>query len=399
MMTRVLSCLERLKGPLSSVVLASLLLCCRWLSGTAAAQWVIQAPSAEQRAKQYGDLGTEVEHLERQAMALRKVVQFVKPTVVHIDAKRTDSFNTRGRAASSVEDAGSGTILEYNDKHYILTNRHVVKSAASVRTIKIKLADGRTITPTAVWSDPATDIAILAVSAEGLVPARLGDSDKLEVGDFVLAVGSPFGLSHSVTFGIISAKGRRELELGEGVEFQDFIQTDAAINPGNSGGPLINLRGELIGMNAAIASNSGGSEGIGFTIPINMAMVVARQLIEHGTVSRAYLGVTLDRNFNQAAALKLGLSWPMGARVVGITDNSPAQRAKLQVDDVILEINGVAVDDDNHLVSAVALTEVDKELPLTVYRGGKPIKINVKVASRSQFDKAKPVSTRGSGYE
>jgi serine protease Do len=355
------------------------------MSGTATAQWVIQAPSAEQRAKQYDDLGTEVEHLERQAMALRKVVQFVKPTVVHIDAKRTDSFNTRGRAAASVEDAGSGTILEYNGKHYILTNRHVVKSAASVRTIKIKLADGRTITPTTVWSDPATDIAILAVSAEGLVPARLGDSDHLEVGDFVLAVGSPFGLSHSVTFGIISV--------------QDFIQTDAAINPGNSGGPLINLRGELIGMNAAIASNSGGSEGIGFTIPINMAMVVARQLIENGTVSRAYLGVTLDRNFNQAAALKLGLSWPMGARVVGITDNSPAQRAKLQVDDVILEINGVAVDDDNHLVSAVALTEIDKEVPLMVYRGGKPIKINVKVASRSQFDKAKPVSTRRSGYE
>jgi serine protease Do len=398
MMTRVFCCLERSKGSLSSLVLATVLVGGRWLSGTAAAQWTIQAPSPEQRTKQYEDLGSEVEHLERQAMALRKVVQYVKPTVVHIDAKRTDSFNTRGRAATSVEDAGSGTILEYNDKHYILTNRHVVKSAASVRTIKIKLADGRTISPTAVWSDPATDIAVLAVSAEGLVPARLGDSDHLEVGDFVLAVGSPFGLSHSVTFGIISAKGRRELELGEGVEFQDFIQTDAAINPGNSGGPLINLRGELIGMNAAIASNSGGSEGIGFTIPINMAMVVARQLIEHGAVSRARLGVTLDRNFNQAAALKLGLSWPMGARVVGIIDNSPAQRAKLQVDDVILEINGVAIDDDNHLVNAVALTEIDKEVPLMIYRGGKSIKVNVKVDSKP-VDRAKPVSTRGSGYE
>jgi serine protease Do len=397
-MTRVCSYLERSKGAMSSLVLAILLLGGRWLSGSAEAQWVVQAPSAEERSKQYENLGTEVEHLERQAMALRKVVQFIKPTVVHIDAKRTDSFNTRGRSASSVEDAGSGTILEYRGKHYILTNRHVVKSAASVRTIKIKLADGRTITPSAVWSDPATDIAVLAVSAEGLVPARLGDSDQLEVGDFVLAVGSPFGLSHSVTFGIISAKGRRDLELGEGVDFQDFIQTDAAINPGNSGGPLINLRGELIGMNAAIASNSGGSEGIGFTIPINMAMVVARQLIEHGAVSRAYLGVTLDRSFNQAAALKLGLSWPVGARVVAITENSPAQRARLQVDDVILELNGVSIEDDNHLVSAVALTEIDKEVPLVVFRGGKSIEINVKVANKSQIDKAKPVSTR-SAYE
>jgi serine protease Do len=215
----------------------------------------------------------------------------------------------------------------------------------------------------------------------------------------VVAVGSPFGLSHSVTFGIISAKGRRRLELGEGVEFQDFMQTDAAINPGNSGGPLINLRGELIGMNAAIASNSGGSEGIGFTIPINMAMVVARQLIEHGSVARAYLGVTLDAQFNQAAALKLGLLRPVGARVVGIIDNSPAEKAHLRIDDVILEIGGVPIDDDNHLISTVALTEIGKELPLVVYRDGKSMKVSVTVTSRSQFEKAKPVSTQTSRYE
>jgi serine protease Do len=397
-MTRI-RCIDRAKGPFSSVVLALLLFGGHWLASTARGQWSIHAPSAEERARQYDDLAKDVTHLEEQAHALRKVVHFVKPSVVHIDAERIDTFNTRGRKTSSVEDAGSGTIIEYRGKNYILTNRHVVKSAASVRTIKVKLADGRTITPTAVFSDPATDIAILAVSTDGLVPARLGDSDKLDVGDFVLAVGSPFGLSHSVTFGIISATGRRELDLGEGVEYQDFIQTDAAINPGNSGGPLMNLRGELIGMNAAIASNSGGSEGIGFTIPINMAMVVARQLIEKGTVSRAYLGVTLDRNFNQAAAIKLGLSRPMGARVVAITDNSPAQAAKLQVDDVILEINGVAIDNDNHLVSMVALTEVGKELPMTVYRGGKSLQLSVKVAARSQFEKVKPVSARGQGYE
>jgi serine protease Do len=398
-MTKISVYFDRSKGALSSMLLALLLLGGRLLSGTATAQLVIAAPTPEERAKQYNDLAADVEHLEQQAMALRKVAHFVKPTVVHIDAERIDTFNTRGKRVSSVEDAGSGTIVEYKGKYYILTNRHVVKSAASVRTIKIKLADGRIISPTAVWSDPATDIAIMAVTADGLVPAKVGDSDKLEVGDFVLAVGSPFGLSHSVTFGIVSAKGRRKLDLGESVLFQDFIQTDAAINPGNSGGPLMNLRGELIGMNAAIASNSGGSEGIGFTIPINMAMIVARQLIEHGAVSRAYLGVQLDSKFNQAAALKLGLSRPQGARIVAITDNSPAQAAKLQVDDVILEINNVPIDDDNHLVSMIAHTEIGKQLPLLIYRNGEPIRMSVKVSSWNEFAKARPVSTHGSGRE
>jgi serine protease Do len=398
-MTKFLAVLERRQGAFSSVLLAVALLGCRWLTGTASAQWAVRAPTPEERAQQYEDLAAEVAHLEKQGMVLRKVVQFVKPTVVHIDAERNDSFNTRGRrATSSIEDAGSGTIIEYKGKYYILTNRHVVKAAASTRTIKIKLADGRTITPTQVWTDPATDIAVMGVSAEGLVAARVGDSNGVDVGDFVLAVGSPFGLSHSVTFGIVSAKGRRELELGEGVEFQNFIQTDAAINPGNSGGPLFSLRGELVGMNAAIASNSGGSEGVGFTVPINMVMSVAKQLIERGSVARAYLGVTLDRNFNQAAAAKLGLSRPMGARIVAITDNSPAA-AKLQVDDVILEINDTPIDNDTHLVSIVGLTEVGKDLPIVVYRGGKSIRMDIKVANRNQFERAKPVSANGQVYE
>ena len=153
--------------------------------------------------------------------------------------------------------------------------------------IKIRLADGRTINPIKVWSDPETDIAVMAGrGARTWWPSRLGNSDAIEIGDFVLAVGSPFGLSHSITFGIISATGRRDLELGEGVKYQDFMQTDAAINPGNSGGPLINLRGEVIGMNTAIASNSGGNEGIGFSIPINLVMIIAKQLVEHNARDR-----------------------------------------------------------------------------------------------------------------
>src|SRR5205085_10072275 len=165
--------------------------------------------------------------------------------------------------------------------------------------------------------------------APGLIAARIGDSSKVEIGDFVLAVGSPFGLSHSVTYGIISAKGRRDLELGDdSVRFQDFMQTDAAINPGNSGGPLINLRGEVVGMNTAIASSSGGNEGIGFTIPINMVMIIARQLVERGTVIRAYLGVALDSKFGPATAMSVGLMRPRGTRVTRITPGSPAESGK-----------------------------------------------------------------------
>jgi serine protease Do len=181
-------------------------------------------------------------------------------------------------------------------------------------------------------------------------------------------MGSPFGLSHSVTFGIVSAKGRRDLELGDDVRFQDFLQTDAAINPGNSGGPLVNLRAEVIGMNTAIASSSGGSEGIGFAIPINMVMVIVKQLIERGTVERAYMGVALDSKFGPAVAIAVGLSRPRGARVTRITPGSPAEHAKLQPGDIILRYNGVRIDNDSHLISLVSLTEVGKKVVLQIFR-------------------------------
>ena len=194
-------------------------------------------------------------------------------------------------------------------------------------------------------------------------------------------------MSHTVTFGIISAKGRRDLELGdERIQFQDFLQTDAAINPGNSGGPLLNLRGEVVGMNTAIATSSGGSEGIGFTIPINMAMSIARQLIGHGSVVRAFLGVTLDPNFNEQVATSLGLPQVEGSHVTGITPNSPAAAAKLQVDDVILEFNGTPIDDDAHLVNLVSLTDVGKPVPVVVFRDRKVIRLTVKVGDRAHFD-------------
>jgi serine protease Do len=338
------------------------------------------ARTEEARAKIYDALSHEITAMERQSNVLKMVAKLVRPTVVHIEADKIEATLLQYGSKQHVEEAGSGYIVKLNDHYYVLTNRHVVKDAA-VKNITIRLADGRQIHPSRVWSDLDTDVAVMAIDAPALRASKLGNSDQIEIGDFVLAVGSPFGLSHSITFGIVSATGRRDLSLGEPVKFQDFIQTDAAINPGNSGGPLINLRGEVIGMNTAIASNSGFNEGIGFSIPINMVTFVAKQLVEHNGVLRAFLGVTLDRKFDSATAISVGLKRPRGTRISGITPNSPAEAAQLKVDDVVLEYGGVPVDDDNHLVTLVGLTEPGREVPLLVLREQKQVRINVKLGS------------------
>lgn len=367
----------------SFLVAVAIVMCCAFVR-PAAGQVDEPVPTPAERAKQYDELATESAHLQREANVLRKAVQLAKPTVVHIDSEHSEAAAKYGR--KPVEEAGSGTIIEHGGKFYVLTNRHVVKGAAA-EAIKIKLADGREINPVHIWMDPPTDIAVMEIDAPRIVAAKIGNSDEIDIGDFVLAVGSPFGLSHSVTFGIISAKGRRDLELGESVRFQDFMQTDAAINPGNSGGPLLNMKGEVIGMNTAIASSSGGSEGIGFTIPINMVKIIANQLIDRGSVTRAYLGVKLDGKFDAASAAKLGMSRPYGAHVSGITENSPAANAKLQTDDVILEFNGVPIENDSHLMNLVSLTEVGKDIPMVVFRAKQPIKMTVRVGDRATFER------------
>ena len=343
---------------------------------------------SEVREKAYDDLAQEVQALERQGMLLRKVVALVKPAVVHIESEHGEEPPRPGRKPA--EETGSGVVIEISGKLYVLTNRHVIKHSP-VSKIKIKLADGRHVTPTKQWSDPGTDVAVLAMSVKDLTPARLGDSTKLDIGDFVLAIGSPFGLSHSVTFGIISAKSRRDLQLGtDGVVLQDFLQTDAAINPGNSGGPLVNLRGEVVGINTAIASASGSNDGVGFSIPINMALHIAKQLIERNRVVRAYLGVHFDDTFNDESAIRLGLPRREGARVRYVTANSPAATSKLQVNDVILEYEGVRIEDDNHLITLVGLTPVGKEVSLLVYRNNETRTIQVKVDDRKKFENPEP---------
>jgi serine protease Do len=361
-----------------------------WLAArpAVAQQWNENEPTAEERAKQFDELAVESERLQQAGNVLRKVSHLVKPSVVHIDSVHKDHYARRE------EDAGSGTIVQFGEKFYVLTNRHVIRDSTS-DSITIKLADGRELHPTRIWADQPTDIAIMSVQGTSLVPAHIGNSDDVDVGDFVLAVGSPFGLSHSVTFGIISAKGRRDLDLDEGssnvLKFQDFFQTDAPINPGNSGGPLVNMKGEVIGMNTAIASSTNSSAGVGFTIPIDMAMIVAKQLIDHGTVTRAYLGVRFydkekdKEKFAAAEFIKIGLPRPEGARLSGVVAKSPAEAAKLQRDDIILQFNGVPVEDDSHLMFLVSLVEVGKDVPITVFRGGQPVQLSVKVGDRADY--------------
>ncbi|MEY4180090.1 MAG: Periplasmic serine endoprotease DegP precursor [Planctomycetota bacterium] len=337
-----------------------------------------QEPSDRERMA--SQIAADVQHLENEGRLLRRVVAYIRPTVVHIDAERPEGERR------TAEETGSGVIVRLKGQDYVLTNRHVIRNAR-VNKIRIRTADGRLLYPTKVWSDRGTDVAVLAMNAPSLVPAKIGDSAEAELGDYVLAVGSPFGLSHSVTFGIISAKGRRDLQLGsETVSYQDFIQTDAAINPGNSGGPLMNLRGEVIGLNTAIASNSGGNDGIGFSIPINMAMAVAQQLIERGVVVRGYLGVHLDSRFNEETARRLGLDRVTGARVSQVTANSPAAIARVLVDDVILEFDGKAIQDDNQLVNLVSLAGVGRTVPVIIHRRGQRMSVSITLTDRERFE-------------
>ncbi len=340
--------------------------------------------SAAERERLYEQAARDAEVLELQGRQLRRLTDLLRPAVVHIDATKPMSRPRGGRTTE--DEAGSGVIAQVAGVTAVITNRHVVNRAA-LEDIAVRLDDGRELRPTRLWSDPGTDIAVLAIEADDLQPARLAEGDTLRIGDTVLAIGSPFGLSHSVTLGIVSAKGRRDLDLGDGnVKFQDIIQTDAAINPGNSGGPLVNLRGEVVGLNTAIASNSGGSEGIGFAIPIPMVMFVARQLVELGTVPRAYLGVALDKKFDQQEADRLGMLRPVGSRVEMVTRGAPADLAGIRPDDVILEFEGKPVEDDDHLMSLVGMTPLDSTIELGIFRDRERMALRMKVASRKDFE-------------
>src|SRR5215471_2208430 len=255
--------------------------------------------------------------------------------------------------------AGSGFIISADGQ--ILTNYHVVGDADRVT---VKLNDGREFTAKTIGTDQPSDIAVIKIEAHDLPVLRLGDSDAMEVGDWVIAAGNPFGLTESITVGVVSAKGRSRLGIAD---FEDFIQTDAAINPGNSGGPLINLQGEAIGVNTAIASRSGGYMGIGFAIPINMVKAIKEQLVTQGKVVRGYLGVRIQE-LTRALAESLNIEATEGILLADVSPRSPAAKAGLKRGDVILSFNGHAVQDPGQLRNTVAMTAPGTKVPLQILR-------------------------------
>ncbi len=265
---------------------------------------------------------------------------------------------------------GSGVI--YSPDGYLLTNNHVVADADEV---EITLSDGRTLPAEVVGTDPRTDLAVLKIDAGELVAAPLGDSDATQVGEWVLAMGSPFGLEQTVTAGIISAKGR---EMDVQRMFQDFLQTDAAINPGNSGGPLVNLRGEVIGINTAIATRTGGYMGVGFAIPSKMVEMVANSIIEEGEVRRGRLGA-LIQDLTEELAASFQFDSTEGVLIGDIVPDSPAEEAGLQAGDIVIEFNGREVRDASQLRHAVAATAPDTEATLLIFRDGERMTIDVTI--------------------
>ncbi len=279
------------------------------------------------------------------------------------------------------EGTGSGFLVDKNG--YIITNHHVVERADE---IKVRLPHERTeYTAKVIGMDPETDLAVIKIDAgRGLQAARIGNSDAVQVGDWAVAIGSPFGLETSVTAGIVSATGR---DVGPG-QFQRFIQTDAAINPGNSGGPLININGEVIGVNTMIATQSGGYQGIGFALPVNMAVKVYNQIIQHGRVTRGSIGISFNNNVRPETFKALGLKG--GVIVDEVTQGGPAEQAGLKRDDVVIAINGAEVKDGDDLVNKISDLPVGTEANVTLERDGKRLDKKILIADRIKVHRDSP---------
>lgn len=278
------------------------------------------------------------------------------------------------------QSAGSGVIVDAKNG-YIITNHHVVENASE---ITITLLDNRTFSAKVIGSDEGADVAVLQAKQPNLTAMPLGDSAKLEVGDYVVAIGNPFGLQHTVTAGIVSALGRSGINP-EANGYEDFIQTDASINPGNSGGALVNLRGELVGVNSAILSRTGGNIGIGFAIPVNMVRSVMDQLIKYGQVKRGVLGVQLY-SVNADIAKEFGLTETTGALVAGVVQGSAADHAGIKTGDIITSLNGVTMKSSGELRNAIGMLHVGDRVDLGLLRDGKPRKVTALIAERSEVE-------------
>ena len=322
--------------------------------------------------------------------SLAPLVKKVSPAVVNIRVSQTvnaqspygDELFRRffgvpevPGGSREVASAGSGVIVDAANG-YILTNHHVVESADK---IQISLYNEDTLDAEVIGSDAATDIAVIKVDPENLVDLPIGDSDAVEVGDFVIAIGNPFGLGHTVTSGIVSALGRTGISR---TGYEDFIQTDASINPGNSGGALVNMRGELVGINSAIVSRSGGNVGIGFAVPSEIAQSIMRQILDFGEVRRGLLGVSIQ-TIDTESAKALGAEVESGALVSAIEPGSAAEAAGLRVDDIIVRVNEKKIDNSRELANAIGLKGSGEIVEIEFVRNGRTRNVQATLGQRT----------------
>ncbi len=342
-----------------------------------------------------------IEILDKTSKAFAEIVKKAKPAVVFVQVEKVveqgggspfgggDPFGFfndpffqhffgpqfRQRQPRKFKQRGQGSGFIISKDGYILTNNHVVGDADE---ISVKLSDGRKFKAKVVGKDPQSDVAVIKIDADNLPVLPLGNSDDLEVGEWVIAIGNPFGLTQTVTVGVVSAKGRSRLGIND---YEDFIQTDAAINPGNSGGPLLNIHGEVVGMNTAIFSRSGGYMGIGFAIPINMARAVKDQLVKYGKVIRGWLGVVIQE-IDEDLAKSFGLSKAEGVLVAEVAEDSPAAKGGMKAGDVILKLNGQKVTDVGELRNKIALTPPGTKVTFEILRDGKRKKLKIVIEEK-----------------
>ncbi|MDH4224104.1 MAG: DegQ family serine endoprotease [Deltaproteobacteria bacterium] len=339
-----------------------------------------------------GEYDKEIEAMMRTSKARAAIVREISASVVNISVEK--NVKTQGTALPEPfqdeffrrffqprmnprefkqQGLGSGVIVDASG--IILTNNHV---AGDADVIKVKLKDGREFKATLIGTDPSTDVAVIRIKGTNLPSAKLGSSDEIEVGESVIAIGNPFGLEQTITAGIVSAKGRS----GVGVtDYEDFIQTDASINPGNSGGPLVNLRGEVVGINTAIFSRSGGSQGIGFAIPIKMASSVMKSLMETGSVARGFLGVVIQ-DISPDLAEALGVNPHSGVLIAQVGPDSPAKKSGIQDGDIITAFNSKPVTNSNGLRYAVAELKPGSKVPVELIREGKTMTLMALVGNQ-----------------
>lgn len=324
---------------------------------------------------------------QRLSEAFSLIAEKASPAVVYIETERVisspwrqfppmeffgDEFLKRFFAPPRYKERGAGSGFILSQDGYIVTNNHVIEGA---QKITVKLVDGRIFKAKIIGTDPFSDVALLKIEATRLPTLTLGNSDLLRIGEWVIAIGNPFGLTHTITVGVISAKGRSGIGISD---IEDFIQTDAAINPGNSGGPLLNLKGEVIGMNTAIFTRSGGYMGIGFAIPINIVKTVVEQLKTKGKVERGWLGVVIQ-DLNPTLVEELGLKVTEGVVITEVVPDSPAAKAGLKEKDVIVALNKKPIKNASELRSYILLTKPGTEVVLDVVRNGQRLEIKVVV--------------------